>query len=65
MTVVLKEFISEFGIGISEHSNFESKQLQSILAKFSDWGSTFSPQAEAWKSLVFNKVKLYWYGYNT
>ena len=45
--VVLKGFFWEFDIGISKYSNFESRQFQSISAKFSDWGSLRLPQFEA------------------
>ena len=39
MIVGLKGFSWEFDIGIRKYSNFESRQFQSISAKFSDWGS--------------------------
>ena len=41
MHFVLKGFIKEFKIGISKYSSLESRQLQSISAKFSDWGSDY------------------------
>ena len=47
MIVVLKGVFWEFDIGISKYSIFESRQFQSISAKFSDWGSLCSPQFEA------------------
>ena len=40
-------FLSECLNGISKYSNFESRQFQSISAKFSDWGLLRSPQSEA------------------
>ena len=47
MIVVLKGFFWKFDIGISKYSDFESRQLQSIPAKFSDWGLLRSTQSEA------------------
>ena len=45
MIVILKGFIWEIDIGIDKYSNFESRQFQSISAKFSDWGSLCSAQS--------------------
>ena len=47
MIVVLKGFFWEFDIDISKYSNFESRQFQSISAKFSDWVSLRSAKSEA------------------
>ena len=47
MIVVLKGLFYEFDFGFSKYSNFESRQFQSISAKFSDWVSLRSPQSEA------------------
>ena len=47
MIVVLKGIFWEFDIGISKYSNFESRQFQSISAKFSDWGTLRLPRSEA------------------
>ena len=47
MIVVSKGIFWELDIGISKYSNFESRQFQSISAKFSDWGLLCSPQSEA------------------
>ena len=46
MIVALKGIFLEFDIGISKCSNFESRQFQSISAKFSDRGTLGSPQSE-------------------
>ena len=37
MMVVLKRFFWEFDVGISKHSDFESRQ-QPISVNFADWG---------------------------
>ena len=47
MILFLKGFFSEFDIvSISKCKNFESRQFQSISAKFSEWGSLRSPHTK-------------------
>ena len=43
---------------INKYRNFESRQYQSISAKFSDWGSHCSPQCEASDQLLLIIVNL-------
>ena len=47
MIVVLTGFFWEFDIGITKHSNFESRQFRPISEKFSDLGSLRLLKSEA------------------